>query len=102
MALTKSWAARFCRSSALRSRSTETTRCLPPKGYGMPTPGTLIRPTRTVFKERSKVCCSERLLLLMPYCRMGTVEALGDDQRRGCGGREIFQAGLAIRHDTRP
>ena len=32
MAVTTSCAERFCRSRALRSRSTETTRCLPPYG----------------------------------------------------------------------
>src|SRR5260221_4726239 len=76
MAVTTSCAERFWRSRALRSRSTETTRCLPPYGYGTATPGTLMRPTRTVFKARSKVCCSESVLLLMPYCKIGTVEAL--------------------------
>src|SRR5712671_6544056 len=100
MALTTSCAARFWRSRAFRSRSTETTRCLPPKGYGMPTPGTLMRPTRTVFKARSKVCCSESILLLMPYCknRNGGGVVL-DDQRRGGARRKLFQNGLRFRGD---
>ena len=49
---------------------------MPPKGKGTPTPGTLISPTRIVFMEISKICCSVRDLLLMPYCKIGTVEAL--------------------------
>ena len=33
-------------------------------------------PTRIVFMARSKICCSESVWLLMPYCKIGTVEAL--------------------------
>src|SRR5947208_13633815 len=38
-------------------------------------PGTLTRPTRIWLSEMSKVCCSESVVLPMPYCRTGTVAA---------------------------
>src|SRR6267143_7146347 len=76
MAVTTSCATRFFASNALRSRSTETTLCFPPYGYGMLTPGTLISPTRIWFRAISKTCCSESLVLLIPNCRIETVDAL--------------------------
>src|SRR6267378_6197506 len=76
MAVTTSDSTRLLASNALRSRSTETTLCFPPYGYGMLTPGTLISPTRIWFKAMSKTCCSESLALLIPNCRMETVDAL--------------------------
>src|SRR5436853_6405694 len=76
MAVTTSDSTRLFASNALRSRSTETTRCFPPNGYGMLTPGTLISPTRIWFRAMSKTCCSESLGLLIPNCRIETVDAL--------------------------
>src|SRR6266403_3962942 len=76
MAVTTSDSTRLFASSALRSRSTETTLCFPPYGYGMLTPGTLIRPMRIWFNAMSKTCCSESLALLIANCRIETVDAL--------------------------
>src|SRR6267154_3250275 len=76
MAVTTSDSTRLFASNALGSRSTETTLCFPLYGYGMLTPGTLIRPMRIWFRAISKVCCSESLVLLIPNCRMETVDAL--------------------------
>src|SRR5437588_10307814 len=76
MAVTTSDSTRLFASSALGSRSTETTLCFPPYGYGMLTPGTLISPTRIWFRAISKTCCSESLVLLIPNCRIETVDAL--------------------------
>src|SRR6267143_6036906 len=75
-AVTTSDSTRLFASKALRSRSTETTLCFPPYGYGMLTPGTLIRPTRIWFRAISNTCCSESLVLLIANCRIETVDAL--------------------------
>ena len=42
----------------------------------MEAPGTLTMPIRTWLAAMSKIACSDRFLLEIPYCRMGTVEAL--------------------------
>src|ERR1700680_1203705 len=76
MAVTPSDSTTLFASNALRSRSTETTLCFPPYGYGMLTPGTLISPTRLWFSAVSNTCCSDSLVLLIPHCRMETVDAL--------------------------
>src|SRR5438270_3283882 len=76
MAVTTSDSTRLFASNALGSRSTETTLCFPQYGYGMLTPGTLIRPMRIWFRAISNTCCSESLVLLIPNCRIETVDAL--------------------------
>src|SRR5438477_7691846 len=75
-AVTTSDSTRLFASKALRSRSTETTLCFPPYGYGMLTPGVLISPKRIWFRAISQTCCSESLGLLIPNWRMDTVDAL--------------------------
>src|SRR5262249_16831274 len=55
--------------------STATSRCLPPYGQGMAAPGITVNCGRTKLTEVSKRICSGRLLLLMPTCMMGTLDA---------------------------
>ena len=57
------------------SRSTETTRVLPPYGKGTAAPGTVISCVRTWVMPMSFSCCSESVALDRPTCTTGTLDA---------------------------
>src|ERR1700677_979624 len=83
MALTTSEAARPRARSSRGSRSTCTSRCLPPYGYGMEAPATVASWVRRMLLPRSKISCSGMDSLDRANCNIGTLEALYDSTNGG-------------------
>src|ERR1022692_1320199 len=62
-------------SSAAVSRSTDMTRCLPPNGHGMATPGMVTRRGRRKFTAVANTACSDIVALERPSWITGMADA---------------------------
>ena len=78
------------------------TRCLPPYGHGMATPGMVTRRGRRKFTAASNTACSVMLGLDRPSWMIGIAGGgILDHQRRQNAGRHLAQLRLLDRHHLR-